>query len=366
MQKELLKLQLDPHFVFNSLSTLTELISEDPDLAETFTLKFSTIYRYIVNQLNKETVSIAEEIRVIREYCDLLDIRHPHHFVFQIEEELQHDGNLILPMAIQILVENAVKHNAHSSRQPLHVSIYREGDYIVVRNHRIPLKGTLPSTTKVGLKNLDERYGLYGLHPITNIRLEDGDVFEAFLQASPKAPVIFTTAYNEYALEAFRSNGIAYLQKPIVPQELAEAVSKAKKLIADDHAPQDYSALLESLGLKKQQTYREHFLVQNNDGYTVLNVQDINHISTENGITRAFLHNGRSMSLNYSLNDIEAQLDPAKFFRANRQYVIGIDSIERINFLFNYKLSVRLKVYPNVDIIVSKEKSAQLKEWIDR
>lgn len=72
------------------------------------------------------------------------------------------------------------------------------------------------------------------------------------------------------------------------------------------------------------------------------------------------------MSLNYSLNDIEAQLDPAKFFRANRQYVIGIDSIERINFLFNYKLSVRLKVYPNVDIIVSKEKSAQLKEWIDR
>lgn len=199
-----------------------------------------------------------------------------------------------------------------------------------------------------------------------DIRLEDGDVFEAFLQASPKAPVIFTTAYNEYALEAFRSNGIAYLQKTIVPQELAEAVSKAKKLIADDHAPQEYSALLESLGLKKQQTYREHFLVQNNDGYTVLNVQDINHISTENGITRAFLHNGRSMSLNYSLNDIEAQLDPAKFFRANRQYVIGIDSIERINFLFNYKLSVRLKVYPNVDIIVSKEKSAQLKEWIDR
>lgn len=176
MQKELLKLQLDPHFVFNSLSTLTELISEDPDLAETFTLKFSTIYRYIVNQLNKETVSIAEEIRFIREYCDLLDIRHPHHFVFQIEEELQHDGNLILPMAIQILVENAVKHNAHSSRQPLHVSIYREGDYIVVRNHRIPLKDTLPSTTKVGLKNLDERYGLYGLHPITNDSEEEFEV----------------------------------------------------------------------------------------------------------------------------------------------------------------------------------------------
>lgn len=181
MQKELLKLQLDPHFVFNSLSTLTELISEDPELAETFTLKFSTIYRYIVNQLNKETVAIAEEIHFIQEYCDLLDIRHPHHFVFQIEEELQHDGNLILPMAIQILVENAVKHNAHSVRRPLNISIYRKGDYIVVKNQRIPLKCALPSTTKIGLKNLDERYGLLGLHPIIS---DSEEVFEV------KIPII--------------------------------------------------------------------------------------------------------------------------------------------------------------------------------
>lgn len=198
-----------------------------------------------------------------------------------------------------------------------------------------------------------------------DIRLDDGDVFEAFLQVSVQAPVIFTTAYNEYALEAFKSNGIAYLQKPIVPQELAEAVGKAKKLIADDQAPQDYSALLASLGLKKQE-YREHFLVQSGDGYTVLNVQDINHVSTENGVTRAFLHKGKSMALSYPLNDVEAQLNPSKFFRANRQYIIGIDSVERINFLFGSKLSVRLKAYPDVEVIVSKEKSGQLKKWIDK
>ncbi len=80
----------------------------------------------------------------------------------------------------------------------------------------------------------------------------------------------------------------------------------------------------------------------------------------------AFLNNGKSMSLSYSLNDVEAQLNPAKFFRANRQYIISIDSIERINFLFAYKLSVRLKTYPEVKIIVSKEKSTMLKEWIDK
>ena len=178
MQKELLKLQLDPHFVFNSLSTLTELISEDPELAETFTLKFSSIYRYIVNQLNKETVSIADEIRFIREYCDLLSIRHPRHYIFAIDESLGQDGDFILPMSIQILVENAVKHNAHSARHPLHVLIYREGDYMVVSNKRIPLVGKSTATTKIGLKNLDNRYGLLGLHPVVS---ETEDVFKVIL-----------------------------------------------------------------------------------------------------------------------------------------------------------------------------------------
>ncbi len=222
-----------------------------------------------------------------------------------------------------------------------------------------PITSVSETTEKLG--NANQGYDII----FADIRLDDGDVFEAFLQVSVIAPVIFTTAYNEYALEAFKSNGIAYLQKPIVPQELADAVDKARKLIVGGHAPQDYSSLLETLGLKKQ-TSREHFLVQNNDGYTVLNVQEINHVYTENGVTRAFLHNGRSMVLGYTLNDVEAQLSPAKFFRANRQYIIGIDSIERINFLFSSKLSVRLKIYPEVEIIVSREKSAQLKEWIDR
>lgn len=198
-----------------------------------------------------------------------------------------------------------------------------------------------------------------------DIRLDDGDVFEAFLDVAPQAPVIFTTAYNEYALEAFRSNGVAYLQKPIVPQELEEAVAKAKRL-ATDSTMTDLSALLASLGLQKPAAHREHFLVQNHDGYTVLNVSDINHIATENGITRAFLNNGRSMTLSHSLGDIEAQLDPTRFFRANRQYIINIDSIDRLHFSFNYKLTVRLKTYPHVDILVSKERAALLKEWIDR
>lgn len=229
-------------------------------------------------------------------------------------------------------------------------------------------------TTEILLKaseepvNSDDSHNKFDLI-FADIRLEDGDVFDAFVQVLPTVPVIFTTAYNEYALEAFRSNGIAYILKPIVIEELENAVEKAKHLIKGQQAEMsiDYVSMLKSLGLQpQQQNYREHFLVQNNDGYTVLNVQDINHVSTENGITRAFLHNGKSMALSYSLNDVEAQLNPSKFFRANRQYIIGIDSIQRINFLYSSKLSVRLKAYPDVEIIVSKEKSGQLKEWIDR
>lgn len=176
MQKELLKLQLDPHFVFNSLSTLTELITEDTQLAEDFTLKFSAIYRYIVNMLNKETVTIAEEIRFICDYCQLLEIRHSQHFHFQIDDSLTQNHRLILPMSIQILVENAIKHNSHSRRNPLPISIYEEGDYVVVRNKRIPLTGKSPTTNKVGLKNLRERYELLGLQPIVNDNEEEFEV----------------------------------------------------------------------------------------------------------------------------------------------------------------------------------------------
>lgn len=166
MQKDLLKLQLDPHFVFNSLSTLTELISEDAQLAENFTLKLSSIYRYIVNILSKDTVTIAEEIHFIHDYCELLEIRHPQHYIFNIEVQLDQDNQHILPMSIQILVENAVKHNSHSRQHPLEIFIFRDGDCVVVKNKRMPLVGKAPNTNKIGLKNLCERYELLELQPV--------------------------------------------------------------------------------------------------------------------------------------------------------------------------------------------------------
>ena len=188
MQKELLKLQLDPHFVFNSLSTLTELISDDQELAETFTIKFSAIYRYIINQLNRETVAVASEMKFLRDYCDLLDIRHPGHFIFDIDPQLEQDSALILPMSVQTLIENAVKHNSHSSHKPLTISVYRDGDYIAVRNPIVPFTGKSPSTTRIGLKNLKERYALLGLLPV----IENGEEFVV------KLPIIKSPAPHRY------------------------------------------------------------------------------------------------------------------------------------------------------------------------
>lgn len=229
-------------------------------------------------------------------------------------------------------------------------------------DERLEIEGPVTSVQET-IKTMCDSSTKYDII-FADIRLDDGDVFEAFLQTQPEAPVIFTTAYNEYALEAFRSNGIAYLQKPIIAQELSEAMYKAKRLVTSTTTPQDLSALLSSLGLK--QAYREHFLVQKTDGYMVINVADINHFFTENGITRAFLNNGHSVMLDYSLGDIEGQLEPNKFLRVSRQYIICIDSIEQIHFSYNYKLSVKLKGYPQTLVIVSKDKSVQLREWIDR
>lgn len=196
----------------------------------------------------------------------------------------------------------------------------------------------------------------------SDIRLGDGDVFEAFLQVPPKSPVIFTTAYNEYALEAFKSNGIAYLQKPIVQEDLEKAFQKAK-LICGNHF--EVSNLVEKLGIITGKKWREHFLVHTFDGYKLVKTVDVKYFVSENGVVRAFLEKGNSVTMNESLNDLENQLDPEKFFRANRQYVINIESIDKLQNFFNYKMLVKLDGFPDVRIIVSKEKIPLLKSWLN-
>lgn len=197
----------------------------------------------------------------------------------------------------------------------------------------------------------------------SDIRLIDGDVFEAFRKVRPRAFVIFTTAYDEYAMQAIKSNGIDYLMKPIDFKELCEAVQKLE--LAKPSGQEAAEKRMDGL-LRDTFRYRERFLVSKGDELQLLSVDDINYISVEGKHVLAFADDGLSYQLSTTMADLERELDPDKFFRINRQYIANIKGIKKISLFFSSKLTVRLKGCPDDNIVISKEKTAQLKKWLDR
>jgi len=196
----------------------------------------------------------------------------------------------------------------------------------------------------------------------SDIRLQGRLVFEAFQEVMPQSMVVFTTAYDEYALDAFRHNGVDYLLKPIDPEELSRAMAKVKGI----SKASAYSQESIRLTARELKCYRERFLVAKGDELIPLRVENVSYFRKEEDWVMAYKKNGDSYRLSKSMTELEEQLNPEQFFRLNRQYIAHIDGIQRINFFFSSKLAVRLKGCDDDQIIVSKEKSAQFKEWLDR
>ncbi len=157
-QFEVLKTQIDPHFLFNSLNTLASIITENPSIAVHFAEKLSQVYRYILQNKDKEVVSLSTEINFVKSYIFLLQTRFEQNLVVHFEvEDAQLDAH-IPPLSLQILVENAIKHNVVSNDKPLHIWIYiDEATRIVVRN-TLQLKRSVKDSTKIGLDNVIKRY----------------------------------------------------------------------------------------------------------------------------------------------------------------------------------------------------------------
>jgi len=156
---ETLKSQLDPHFLFNSLNVLTSLIGENPDQAEKFTTKLSKVYRYVLEQKNKDLIPLEEELRFAKLYMELLKMRFEDAIHFNIPETVSDPELKIVPLSLQLLLENAVKHNVISSDNPLDIRIIEEEGYLTVENNVNP-KASLEKGTQVGLKNINQRYSL--------------------------------------------------------------------------------------------------------------------------------------------------------------------------------------------------------------
>tara|TARA_R110002049_G_scaffold609_3_gene3421 strand:+ start:1733 stop:3094 length:1362 start_codon:yes stop_codon:yes gene_type:complete len=156
---ESLKNQLDPHFLFNSLNVLTSLIGENPNQAEKFTTKLSKVYRYVLEQRNKDLVPISEELKFAKTYMELLGMRFEEAVKFNIPDEISNNELKIVPLSLQLLLENAVKHNVVSTSKPLTINIYEEDNYLIIENNINP-KEAIGKSTKVGLQNIADRYGL--------------------------------------------------------------------------------------------------------------------------------------------------------------------------------------------------------------
>jgi len=156
---ESLKNQLDPHFLFNSLNVLTSLIGENPQQAERFTTKLSKVYRYVLEQRNKDLVPIEEELKFAKTYMELLGMRFEEAVQFNIPDTISNNELKIVPLSLQLLLENAVKHNVVSISKPLTIHIYEEGSYLIIANNVNP-KEAIGKSTKVGLQNIADRYGL--------------------------------------------------------------------------------------------------------------------------------------------------------------------------------------------------------------
>lgn len=161
-QYEVLQNQMSPHFLFNSLNTLTSIIPEDANAAVAFTEKLSEVYRYILHNKDRELVKLDEELEFVKSYLFLLRMRYPDNLTCDFKIGDEYHNMTIPPLTLQMLIENAIKHNVVSKAKPLHIDVYIEnGKSVIVKNNLQP-KDSLEKSTKTGLENIRERYRIMG------------------------------------------------------------------------------------------------------------------------------------------------------------------------------------------------------------
>jgi len=156
---ESLKNQIDPHFLFNSLNVLSSLIEENPDNAQRFTTSLSKIYRYVLEQKDKELVSVEDELSFAKTYMNLLKMRFENSLFYELPTTNINPDAKVVPLSLQLLLENTVKHNIVSEQKPLHIRIFIDGDYLAIQND-FQKKEVLQDRQGVGLQNIVNRYGI--------------------------------------------------------------------------------------------------------------------------------------------------------------------------------------------------------------
>lgn len=196
-----------------------------------------------------------------------------------------------------------------------------------------------------------------------DVELSDGQCFEIFRQIKMDVPVIMTTAYSDYAIKAFKVNSIDYLLKPLDDDEFVNAVKKAKRIKSNDIPDfQNFEALL-SKNLPKE--YRERFVVKLADQIKVIGIDEIAFFMAEEKVTFIVTNSGKRYLAEFSLDSIEDQLNPKKFFRLSRNCMASIHSVKSVSKYFNSRLKIKLEPSTTEEIMISRIRVHDFMKWLE-
>lgn len=202
---------------------------------------------------------------------------------------------------------------------------------------------------------------------LADIQLTDGLSFELLRTLPQPVPIVFCTAYDEYALQAFRHNGYDYLLKPIEEEALAGALARVQQRKAHAPAPPDLGSLSHLLvAFQTERNYRQRFLVHHRDELLMVPVAEVAYVYSEHKTTFLMRTDGARFALDEPLEQVEATLDPRRFFRLNRQYLSCLEAIQKVHKHFDGKLWVQLAPPPPTEVMVSRLTAPGLKDWLNR
>ncbi len=203
-----------------------------------------------------------------------------------------------------------------------------------------------------------------------DIQLADGLSFEIFDQISMKKPVIFTTAYDQYAIKAFKTNGIDYLLKPIDEDELEGAISKFESQFVatqSSSAPNDFAGEIKKAleSIQQKDGYKERFVVKIGDHLKAIPIGEIDLFYSEEKATFILSTDGRNYIIDFPLDRLVELVDPKRYFRISRKYIVCMESIEDILAFSNSRLKLKIRNYSDENVIVARERVQEFKQWLD-
>ncbi|MEK6153220.1 LytTR family DNA-binding domain-containing protein [Flavobacteriaceae bacterium 3-367] len=196
-----------------------------------------------------------------------------------------------------------------------------------------------------------------------DIQLNDGYGFDILDNLEDHPPVIFTTAYNEYAVRGFKYNGLDYLLKPIVKADLRTALDKFRKTSTNNEG---FSELkFERMKQLFQKEYKHRFMVKVGNQFRSFDVDDIAYFKSNEGLIYLHTHTAQSYPIEYSIDQLENILNPIHFFRINRKFMVSVKAVIEIHTYFNSRLLLKLKPREETQVIVSRERTTNFKRWLD-